>query len=107
MKAAGAPRILLYAEHASSLEDVRRLLDREGYAVAIHALGMAEPADVTKFELVVIDGSRAGATATTICRELRSRLADCFVPILVVTSDPSPSARFANLESGAGANLLR
>ena len=107
MKAAGAPRVLLCAKEASAVEDVRRLLVQEGYVVGDQAFDGAEAANLQAQQLVVLDSSHAGLAGPTFCRRLRNRLGDCFVPILAVTSDPSPSARFANLESGADANLLR
>lgn len=42
-----------------------------------------------------------------MCVQLRRRLAESFVPILIISDDASPRARLANLEAGADSYLLR
>jgi sigma-B regulation protein RsbU (phosphoserine phosphatase) len=88
------------------VDDVRRLLEAADCRTAWHALGGEDPADPTAYHLVLIDGS-GGGDALALCRRLRSRFADRFVPILYVTADHGPAARLAGLEAGADTYLLR
>jgi sigma-B regulation protein RsbU (phosphoserine phosphatase) len=106
LSAAGA-RVLFCAEAISPHDDVRTLLAGAGHHVVGHPLVNGIPSDLIAFDLVVIDGGGDRSAALRLCRRLRLQLADDFVPILLVTDDTSPSARFAGLEHGADAYLLR
>src|SRR5262245_56419828 len=107
MTAPAPSRILLCADSPASVEDVRQLLQREGHPVAGLALTDPEPADLSAFRLVVLDGTRQAAEALQLCRRLRAGSPDDFLPILFVTADHAPAARLASLECGADAYLLR
>jgi sigma-B regulation protein RsbU (phosphoserine phosphatase) len=95
----------LCAANASAVEDVRQLLQPAGYQVGFSSLN-GEPEGLAETSLLVVEGTQA-PEALAMCQRLRSRLADQFVPILVVTDDPTPKSRLASLESGADAYVLR
>ena len=101
------PRILLCADDAAQMGDVRQLLARAEYAVDEHSLGAADPGDWTPYHAVILDATRRAAECQALCQRLRAKIGDGYLPILVITADPSPAARLASLESGADAYLLR
>ena len=107
MTAGRKSRILLGADPESPGADLRLLLDQAGHQVTWHALQTPVPETLLGFDLVLIEGGPQADAALQFCRRLRLSLADAFLPILFVTSDPSPTARLASLESGADAYLLR
>src|SRR5437016_5884278 len=101
MTSPGAAKILVCAAHAGPLAELRRLLDGHGYAVDGHLLGTPDPDGLRGFRLVILDGSGQIQEALGLCRRLRPRLEETFVPILFVTDDGSPPTRLAGFESGA------
>jgi sigma-B regulation protein RsbU (phosphoserine phosphatase) len=100
----GPSRVLLCA--AEEAGDVRRLLEQAGHAVHCHPLGGPAPHDLAAYHLVVLAAGRDGPAAVQCCRRLRAGFGDAFVPVLLLTADPSPAARLAGLEAGADAYLL-
>jgi phosphoserine phosphatase RsbU/P len=98
--------ILLCADAAAAVDDIRRPLERAGLPVTAHALS-AEPGELSAYRLLVLDGTANPAGALQLCRQLRARSGEAFLPILFVTADPAPAARLASLENGADAYLLR
>jgi phosphoserine phosphatase RsbU/P len=102
----GPSRVLLCAAGEAGDGDVRRLLEQAGHEVRYHPLGGAPPDDLPAYQLVVLDGGRDGAAAVQCCRRLRAGLGEGFVPVLLLTADPSPAARLAGLEAGADTYLL-
>lgn len=105
MKPSSHFRILLCADGASG-EEMRPFLQKNGYEVLLHPLGQADP-DPAAFHLVVVDGTGPADNVAPLCRRLRAKLGESFVPILYITDDPSPAARVASLECGADAYLLK
>src|SRR5205085_6862400 len=55
----------------------------------------------------ILDGSAQAAQALQLCRRLRGRSGDAFLPVLFVTADHAPATRLASLECGADTYLLR
>jgi phosphoserine phosphatase RsbU/P len=102
-----ASRILLVAGAPATVEEVRRLLERSGHQVSTEALEVAATESAVNPSLVVLDGSPHDANALQLCRRLRSRYADAFVPIIFITSDLRAEARLHSLDSGADACLIR
>src|SRR5437879_4553056 len=103
-------RILVCADSAAALADVQPVLAHAGYEIGFHALcdeGKALAERDGACALVVVDGSRLADAALKLCHRLRGRLGENYVPILYLTSDSSPRARLASLESGADTYLLR
>jgi sigma-B regulation protein RsbU (phosphoserine phosphatase) len=86
--------------------DLALLLRQAGVRVTEHG-PEATPADLTSHDLIILDGSRRHQDALARCRRLRDMLADCFMPIVLVSAETSAAARLAILESGADAYVLR
>lgn len=107
MSAGGAARILVCAPHVHVLTDLRRMLEGHGHEVVGHLLGTPDPDSPTTCRLVLLDGSGQTAATLDLCRRLRPRLEDHFVPILFVTDDHNPASRLASFEAGADTYLLR
>jgi sigma-B regulation protein RsbU (phosphoserine phosphatase) len=103
----GPGRILVCAPHVALLAELRRLLEGHGHEVGGHLLGAPDPDALAGFRLVVLEGSTQVPQALELCRRLRPRLEETFVPILFVTDDHSPATRLASFEAGADTYLLR
>jgi sigma-B regulation protein RsbU (phosphoserine phosphatase) len=102
MTANGLPRILLCAPQASALAELRHLLAGTGCELSPHLLGAADPHEANGYQLIVVEGSPCSAAALELCRRLRERHEQHFVPLLYVSDD-----RLAGFESGADACLQR
>jgi sigma-B regulation protein RsbU (phosphoserine phosphatase) len=107
MAASGIPRILVCADATGAAEDLQRTLEQAGHAVSRHSLNGSGPENLAGYSLILLDGGAAHVETIQFCRRLRNRLGDAFVPILFVTSDPSPTVRLAGFEGGADTYLLR
>src|SRR5712691_438799 len=106
MTPAQGSRVLLCADPGNGNE-VRGFLAQAGYDVGVHALNGSDPADPGSAHLIVLEGSVAPEIAHSMCRRLRGRLGEVFVPIVFISSDASPRGRLASLECGADSYLLR
>jgi len=107
MSRAGPAHVLLCADDASAVGDLRTALEDEGLAVSCQPLSGVETDGPPPCDLIMLDGSRAGGEALHLCRRFRAGLGEVFVPILYVTADPDPAARLTSLENGADACLPR
>jgi sigma-B regulation protein RsbU (phosphoserine phosphatase) len=107
MSIAGPARILVSAPHVHVLTDLRRVLEGHGHEVVGHLLDAPEPDRVRECRLLVLDGSGQTGPALELCRRLKPRLEEAFVPILFVTDDHNPASRLASFEAGADTYLLR
>jgi serine phosphatase RsbU (regulator of sigma subunit)/CheY-like chemotaxis protein len=107
MTANRLPRILICADQPAALAEVRHLLAGAACEFCGHLLGNPDPEALAGFTLILIEGSRSPPSAMELCRRIRERLEDRFVPILYVNAEPSLAARLASFESGADAALLR
>src|SRR4051812_2361679 len=103
----GPPRVLVSAPHVHVLTDLRRVLEGHGHEVVGHLPGTPDPDGTDASRLVVLDGSGQTGQALELCRRVRPRLEDHFVPILFVTDDHNPTSRLASFEAGADTYLLR
>lgn len=103
----GPPRVLVSAPHVHVLSDLRRVLEGHGNEVVGHLLDTPDPEGTNSCRLIVLDGSGQTKPALELCRRLRPRLEDHFVPILFVTDDHNPTSRLASFEAGADTYLLR
>src|SRR5258708_7901600 len=102
MQPIASARVLLWTDPPAGAE-LRRLLEDAHFEIVAHPLG-EEPPSVA--DLILLDGTR-GSEARRLCRWLRQRLGDDFVPIIFVSDDHTPAARVASFEAGADAYLLR
>jgi sigma-B regulation protein RsbU (phosphoserine phosphatase) len=102
-----APRILLCADVATSGGDVRQLLQHAQFDVDCHALGAADPDELSAYHAIVVDANLNAGECLAFCKRLRGKAGDSYLPMLFITADPAPAARLASLEHGADAYLLR
>ena len=107
MSPAGPAKILISAPTVNHLAELRRLLERHGHEVDGHLLGTPDPDSLSRFRLVIVDGCSQVQEALDLCRRLRPRLEESFLPILFITDDHSPTTRLASFEAGADTYLLR
>lgn len=107
MSSTNAPTILLCADEPAAVEDLRRLLEQAGHAVACHSLNGLDAEQIASCGLIVLEGSRREPEALAFCRRLRALPAESFVPVLFVTGNNAPATRLASFEAGADTYLLR
>lgn len=99
-------KIYLFTE-AQEANEVRSPLENAGWIVGNSSLCGLNGQDLSGHSLIIVDAGRDNSTALPLCQQVRMRLGDVFVPILLITADASPGARLAALHSGADAYLLR
>src|SRR6266852_812057 len=107
MGTTAASRILLCAESAAAVEDMRRLLEQEGHTTSWHDLDAEDSCELTATDLVVLDSSQREKETLELCQRLRARLADRLLPILLLAAGRSPEVRIAGLQSGADACVVQ
>src|SRR5262249_13153784 len=98
-------RILIFAGHPQSAEELRGQLQEAGYAVNVRPVEDTVPEDAAGHHLVAREGTRSSSQALAVCRRLRLQLSDGFTPLRYVISAPSPAAPLACLEGCAGSYL--
>jgi sigma-B regulation protein RsbU (phosphoserine phosphatase) len=95
--------ILVCSDSPSAAVAWRQALTQAGFEVAVQSLDESEPIHGESVRMVLVDeGTRADA-ALGLCRRLRARTADAFVPILYLGGDASQ--RRASLDVGADVHL--
>jgi sigma-B regulation protein RsbU (phosphoserine phosphatase) len=99
-------QIFLVADAENSGE-VRPVLEQAGHHVAGCSFSGVNGESLAGCNLIVVDATGKAGDALPLCQQMRLRLGDTFVPILVITNDTSPGTRLAALESGADSYLLR
>src|SRR4051794_17663892 len=104
MSPSGSPQILLCTSTVAVLSDLRRQLALGGHEVAGHLLGSSDPDRLNGFRLIIVEG---GDAALGLCRRLRPRLEEFFVPLLFVAEEGNPGQRLAAFEAGVDACLVR
>jgi len=107
MSSANPSQILLCADAATEVGDVRRVLQQALYGVDTHILGTCDPHDIPGYHAVILDATRNAVECRAFYQRLRAQIGDGFLPTLFITADPTPAARLASLECGADAYLLR
>jgi sigma-B regulation protein RsbU (phosphoserine phosphatase) len=107
MTADGPPRLLVCASSATLLADLRHQLAASDCEVRGHLLGTPDPDELACVRLVVVEPGRAADLALALCRRLRLRLEDGFVPIVHVSDPRQPQARLGAFEAGADVCLHR
>ena len=107
MSSVGPARILVSAPHVHVLTDLRRVLEGHAYEVVAHLLGTPDPEGGHPCRLMVLDGSGQTGPALELCRRLKPRLEEAFIPILFVTDDHNSASRLASFQAGADTYLLR
>ncbi len=87
--------------------DIGPPLEQAGYPVTYSPFSLENGTEFHRHGLIVIEGNGDSRQTFHLCRQIRNRLSDKYVPILMVHGDPKPAARLASLESGADTYLLR
>jgi phosphoserine phosphatase RsbU/P len=100
-------RVLLCADAATEIGEVRSVLQQGRFQVDDHVFNGFDPADLPAYQAMVLNAGKNAAECLAFCRRLRGKISDGYLPTLFITPDPSPAARLASLESGADAYLLR
>jgi phosphoserine phosphatase RsbU/P len=96
--------LILCAESAARHE-MRAALEQAGFDVSIQPLQATDPVSGAAARLILIDGGSQTEHALHLCRRLRNRKDDAFVPILFLAD--TADARRASLDSGADAFLAQ
>ena len=101
---AGAPRLLIADDDASSRRRLSELAERWGYAVVLarngsEALRIVASADPPK--LAILDWLMPGFDGLRVCRFLREQRGDRYVYVLVLTGRNGCEAAAEALEAGA------
>jgi sigma-B regulation protein RsbU (phosphoserine phosphatase) len=107
MNAGTAKRILLCADDATPVLEVRRLLEQDGHEVDSHSFNGSDPQDLSAYRMIILHGSHSRTSSLQHCHRVRISIGDRFLPVLYLTNDPAPDTRLAILEGGADAYLLR
>lgn len=100
-----APRatILVVDDEVSVTDFLRRLLERDGYAVRVAADGetalAAIAADVP--DVVLLDVNLPELSGFDVCRRLRRDVATRLLPIIIVTGGDAAADRVEGLDAGA------
>jgi phosphoserine phosphatase RsbU/P len=98
---APAPVILCTADLATA--GARASLKQAGFEVALQTLD-GEPVNGAPVNLVLIDGASQTSDALELCRRVRLKTIERYVPVLFLASQ-ADGARRAGLEAGADASL--
>jgi sigma-B regulation protein RsbU (phosphoserine phosphatase) len=93
-------QILVMARERSTVCDLLQLLERAGHSANWQPLDDVELRDWATVDLVILEGSRG---TLPVCRQLRARLGEYFVPIVLLIDGSNADLRLAGLESGADA----
>lgn len=98
-----APRILVVDDDATFLLLIRKAMESSGFVVttcssgtiALETFEQAEP------DVVLLDENLSDMDGTRVCRELRNRMDDHSLPILLVTAGGDPNAISRGYDAGA------
>jgi sigma-B regulation protein RsbU (phosphoserine phosphatase) len=106
MKEEAPSQVLVCVREVAALAEYRRVLAGGGLEVAGHLFESPDPSELEPYQLILIGGFGRDGEALSLCRRLRCRLDDRFIPILFITDDPSATMRLAALEAGADTYLF-
>jgi phosphoserine phosphatase RsbU/P len=105
MSATAASRILLCGAEARAWDDVRPLLEQAGHKLDLYQPSENDPEKLNTYNLIMLEGR--GPEELHLCRRLRLRLADSFIPILYLMGEEQSTSRLDSLEAGVDAYLQR
>jgi|GEM_PF-525571 len=108
------PHILLVEDSATQALQIRRLLERHGFAVeraesgevALEMLDRGVPTRAVP-DLVVADYHLPGMNGGQMARQFRMNAATRTIPVLMLTEDAAPGLEREGLESGADAYISK
>src|SRR5438094_61200 len=102
------PRVLVVAEHQLAQRCLRRLLAADGYTIDVaptsaEAFAHAAAGDV---DLILVDLTSAGADGLELCRRLRARADEIYLPVILLAPADDAAQRQAGLAAGADDYVL-
>ncbi len=97
------PSILLCTDQPNSAQGVRQTLESAGFSLVETTLEDPDPLQRLPIGMVVIEAEHRDASA--LCRRLRQRGLDPFVPILLTSSAQESEIRRTGLDAGADSAL--
>jgi CheY-like chemotaxis protein len=102
-----AVRILLVDDDPSATRLYRTMLVNDGHEVVVHDSGVdaVEAAERERFDLVITDFNMPGIKGDVTLSLLRARLPE--LPVIIVTSEPSPVVEKRARDAGAAAFLRK
>jgi sigma-B regulation protein RsbU (phosphoserine phosphatase) len=103
----GLPRLLVCTSQAATLADLRHQLAASGCEVVGHLFGMPDPEDLGGTKIVLVEPGRANDGGLPLCRRLRLRAEDTFLPILHITEAAQMTMRLAAFDAGVDVCLHR
>jgi PAS domain S-box-containing protein len=95
--------ILIVEDDRPTAQTIQRLLEEEGYRVELAADGAAglARAEAGDIDLVLLDLRLPRLDGLEVCRRLRERAADVYLPIIIMTSAVNRAQRQAGFAAGA------
>lgn len=102
-----ASRIVLCSDRAVAVEDVRLLLVQAGHAADWLPLDALDLRERNACDLLVLECGQEERKTLQACQHVRTRLADRWLPILLITAGARPAPLVQGLECGADACLSR
>jgi sigma-B regulation protein RsbU (phosphoserine phosphatase) len=107
MNPSATPSILIFSDHSPTAHEIQEALGPDGFYMAAYELQSAEPKALDRYCMIVVNDSQSALPALDLCRRLRTRLDEGFVPVLFITDAGDPIIRQKALEAGADACLQR
>jgi signal transduction histidine kinase len=101
--------ILVVEDDAHIAVLISLLLEEAGYKVTAVGTGMAALAqlDAGLLDLVILDWMLPDVQGVHLCKTIKSRRSDTFLPILMLTARGEPADRVAGLDAGADDYLIK
>jgi sigma-B regulation protein RsbU (phosphoserine phosphatase) len=100
-----SPQVLVCVHDLAVLNEVRLWLGPGGREVVGHLLGKACPDNLRGFRVLIVEDDPNGDTSLQLCREVRERLVDDFLPIIYLAREEQ--SRRAAYEAGVDVCLTR
>src|SRR5437588_13084443 len=97
------PRILVVEDSRTQAEELRFVLESEGFAVRV-VLDAEQALDLLRastFDLIISDVVMPGLSGYDLCRRLKDDAASRHTPVLLLTTLGDPEAIIRGLECGA------
>lgn len=103
MDAMKRPLVLVVDDTARDLELLAKVLERQGYAVAVAGAGAQALALVGREcpDLILLDVLMPGMDGITVCRRLKSDPATAGIPVIFLTGQSESGEILAGFEAGA------
>jgi signal transduction histidine kinase len=103
------PAILVVEDEPHIATLISMLLEEAGYSVTTAGSGAAALAQIEagEHDLVILDWMLPDVQGVSLCRKLKARHGDTFLPVLMLTARGEPADRVAGLDAGADDYLTK